>query len=349
MKDSTLDNNQRYSNLRYNHEQFWVDSQPFLLARGYQLRPRYRPGWVPSWIGGHKRNQKFEDSIANCVLDATRTHDGQKVILKRVENGSKEIDIIKHLDSARSDPRNRTIPVLDIFPMPDCPWTFLVMPYCRQFTYPPFHCRNEFLDAMTQFMEGLQFMHEQNIVHFDIAPQNMMMDESQVVPNGSHFSHSRTHDGFFGLFSWNDRCTVKPVDYYYIDFGLSSQYPNGKDTARCTGTLRTFPTIPELSLTVPYNPFKVDIFQFGLTMHNLIDAYAELEDFRPVADNMTAADPDERPTASDALAKLHGISEAMEPSKLSEQMWEKDTGLWKKATRLLLGGYRYDYLPPTDL
>jgi hypothetical protein len=24
--------------------------------------------------------------------------------------------------------------------------------------------------------------------------------------------------------------------------------------------------IPELSLTVPYNPFKVDIFQLGLTM-----------------------------------------------------------------------------------
>jgi hypothetical protein len=35
-----------------------------------------------------------------------------------------------------------------------------------------------------------------------------------------------------------------------------------------TGTLRTFPMIPELSLTVLYNPLKVDIFKFqlGLTM-----------------------------------------------------------------------------------
>lgn len=27
----------------------WRDRQLFLQARGYMLRPRYRPGWVPSW------------------------------------------------------------------------------------------------------------------------------------------------------------------------------------------------------------------------------------------------------------------------------------------------------------
>jgi hypothetical protein len=37
--------------------------------------------------------------------------------------------------------------------MPESPWSFLVMPYRRRFNYPPFHCRNEFLEAMTQFME----------------------------------------------------------------------------------------------------------------------------------------------------------------------------------------------------
>lgn len=29
----------------------WTERQPFLEARGYQLRPRYRPGWVRSWTG----------------------------------------------------------------------------------------------------------------------------------------------------------------------------------------------------------------------------------------------------------------------------------------------------------
>ncbi|KAJ7284496.1 hypothetical protein C8J57DRAFT_1216924 [Mycena rebaudengoi] len=59
--------------------------------------------------------------------------------------------------------------------------------------------------------------------------------------------------------------------YYCIDFGLSLYFHGGKDTALHRATLRTFPTIPELSLTVPYNPFYVDIFQLGLTMHKLID------------------------------------------------------------------------------
>ena len=37
----------------YPYEKRWQARQPWLLERGYQLRPRFRPGWVPSW-------QKYE-------------------------------------------------------------------------------------------------------------------------------------------------------------------------------------------------------------------------------------------------------------------------------------------------
>ncbi|KAJ7713703.1 hypothetical protein B0H16DRAFT_1435819 [Mycena metata] len=30
-------------------ELFWRDYQPWLLERGYRLRPRYQPDWIPSW------------------------------------------------------------------------------------------------------------------------------------------------------------------------------------------------------------------------------------------------------------------------------------------------------------
>ncbi|KAJ7186605.1 kinase-like domain-containing protein [Mycena filopes] len=330
----------------YPGERFWVESQPFLLAQGYQLRPRYHPDWVPSWTLQRNFYQEYEDALPvykGSALDAIRTRDGEKVILKRVETDGDELAIIKHLASLPSSSRNRTIPLLDIVHMPTNPWSFLVMPYCRVFNYPPFHCRNEFVDAMTQFMEGLQFMHEHKVVHFDIAAQNMVMDESRVVPSGSHFSEPRTHTGFFRSFSWNNRCSVGPIDYYYIDFGLSLYFPDGQETAQHLATLRTFPTIPELSQTVPYNPFKVDIFQLGLTVRKLVDAYPALEDFRPVADSMTATSPSARPTPNDALAHLRNIAAKIPPSTMSEQIWEKDTGLWKKVTRLVLGGYRYDY------
>ena len=31
-------------------EMRWRDEQPMLEQRGYALRPRYRPGWVASWV-----------------------------------------------------------------------------------------------------------------------------------------------------------------------------------------------------------------------------------------------------------------------------------------------------------
>ncbi|KAF7373512.1 Protein kinase domain-containing protein [Mycena sanguinolenta] len=331
-------------------ERFWVSMQPFLFAQGYQLRPRYHADWIPSWTAGTGLGlcQRYdrEDRAAvffRPALDATRICDGKKVVLKRVDASSPEIEFMKYLNrpAVRKDPRNRTIPLLDIIgPAPNTSWLFLVMPYCREFNYPPFHCRGEFVEAMTQFLEGLQFMHEHNIVHFDIAPQNMVMDESRVIPRGSHFARPDTHKGVYDqLFTWKNRCAVAPVAYYYIDFGLSKYYPDGKNTAKHTGTLRTFPNIPELSLTVPYNPFMVDLCQLGLTIEKLVNAYPDLEDFRPVADAMTAANPMERSSPEEALAHLRRIADAMDPSKLSAQIWEKDIGRWKKLCRAVLGGW----------
>ncbi|KAJ6463418.1 kinase-like domain-containing protein [Mycena sanguinolenta] len=327
----------------YIAERFWVSMQPFLFAQGYQLRPRYHPDWIPSWTTGSQRHDR-EDRAGDCVLDAIRIGDGKKVVLKRVETNSPEIGFIKSLNcpSVRDDPRNRTIPLLDIIgPAPDTSWAFLVMPYCREFNYPPFHCRSEFVEAMTQFLEGLQFMHENNIVHGDIAPQNMVMDESRVVPRSSHFAEPHTHTGLDNqLFFWKNRCTVGPVAYYYIDFGLSLHYPGGKDTALITGKLRNFRgTIPELSQRVPYNPCMVDICQLGLTIAKLVDTYPDLEDFRPLADAMTARNPMDRPSPQEALAHLRSVADTMTPSKLRAQIWEEGTGHFKKFCRVVLGGW----------
>jgi glucose/arabinose dehydrogenase len=49
-----------------------------------------------------------------------------------------------------------------------------------------------------------------------------MMDETHVVPKGSHFGWPESHDGTHYNLTWQHRCTVAPVDYYYIDLGLSS-------------------------------------------------------------------------------------------------------------------------------
>jgi hypothetical protein len=58
-------NQMRGDGLLFKHEEIWVQHFHFLVDRGYQLRPRYNPDWVPSWrIQPAKHgSSKNEDAI----------------------------------------------------------------------------------------------------------------------------------------------------------------------------------------------------------------------------------------------------------------------------------------------
>ncbi len=43
------------------NERWWVERQEALEQTGYMLRPRFRPGWQPSWTGTNKSFIDFED------------------------------------------------------------------------------------------------------------------------------------------------------------------------------------------------------------------------------------------------------------------------------------------------
>lgn len=42
-------------------ELIWRDRQPWLEEHGYMLRPRFRRGWKPSWVGTDKFPFSCED------------------------------------------------------------------------------------------------------------------------------------------------------------------------------------------------------------------------------------------------------------------------------------------------
>jgi hypothetical protein len=100
---------------------------------------------------------------------------------------------------------------------------------------------------------------------------NLAMDISRVVPKGVHFARWFTHDGVHSEFKWHDRWSVRPNKYYFIDFGLSSKYPMDETDIMDDGILGQDLTVPELSLNIPYNPFKVDIYQLGNALLKVID------------------------------------------------------------------------------
>ena len=57
------------------------------------------------------------------------------------------------------------------------------------------------------------------------------------------------------------RSTV-PIHYYIIDFGISTQFTPDQSTL-VVGTLGLDREPPELSDSVPYDPFKLDVFLIG--------------------------------------------------------------------------------------
>jgi hypothetical protein len=48
-------------------ESWWVERQEALERAGYMLRPRYRPGWKPSWAGTKREYSRFEDGQLQWV------------------------------------------------------------------------------------------------------------------------------------------------------------------------------------------------------------------------------------------------------------------------------------------
>src|SRR5258707_12879699 len=55
-------------------EKKWRHRQVFLESKGYRLRPRLRPGWIPSWTAVGGQPHDFEDSIQLPVRNKHSPH-----------------------------------------------------------------------------------------------------------------------------------------------------------------------------------------------------------------------------------------------------------------------------------
>ncbi|KAJ7652049.1 hypothetical protein DFH06DRAFT_540109 [Mycena polygramma] len=311
------------------HEHFWIDHQRLLLSRGYLLRPRYHPGWVPPWTqDGARSAVEYEESRQETrqnVLDAIRVADGSKVVLKRVRTWTSEISLGRYFNSEEvlNDPHNRTYRLLDIIPLPDDDdFALIAMPFLRRFDSPIFQSLEEVTEAMLQFLQGLEFMHRHNVAHRDACSLNLMMDCTNVLPLGFHFSAPWTHDGVVFGVPWRRRSLFSPVGYFFIDFGLADYWPEGPQQTRAVGVFGQDKTVPELSDTVPYNPFKVDIYQLGNVFTALNRKYpAMARRFEPLASSMTQLNPDDRPTAPEALAAFESIYSSISHDELVQRLY----------------------------
>ncbi|CAE6497419.1 unnamed protein product [Rhizoctonia solani] len=259
-----------------NAERAWVPYEPYLKAKGYTLRPRYRPDWVPSWKLNGKYPADCEDSWelpAVKTLDAIRDKDNKHVSLKKSipsndEEAQNELEILQYLskDGVRDDPWNHSLQLLDSFPIPgSTSGLFLVTPFLSDWDAVPISRFSELMDFIQQILEGLQFLHSHHIAHRDAQIANIMMDASLLYSEPFH--PCDPHSSLDGARRLKiKRRSEAPVRYYFIDFGLSSRFPSLEDRRLVTGVKGREQRASELLPAVPppYDPFKLDIFTVGM-------------------------------------------------------------------------------------
>ncbi|GBE79198.1 hypothetical protein SCP_0203950 [Sparassis crispa] len=278
------------------------------------LRRRYHPDWTPSWRGTGKHPLYFEDAIAlpprDDVIDATRIADGKLVYIKRVGTGDKETQIATMLSAEPlvQDPKNHCVPILEMFPdAEDEDISYMVMPFFVLIDSVPFECIENIVDFTDQILEGLVFLHERGVAHRDCTYKNIMMDVSAMYPEGFHpVNDLFLPDGLTPLPS-RSRTDV-PIKYYFIDFGISVVIPPEVYPKLVLGDEGRDQEVPELSLTVPYDPFKTDVFIIGNALqHCFHDRFSNVDFLVPLIESMTQADPTARPDAADALTQWQEI------------------------------------------
>ena len=107
----------------------------------------------------------------------------------------------------------------------------------------------KFNEYCTQLLHAIAFLHKKGVAHLDIKPSNIMLNKYGKIKLGD-FGLSR-------LFNENELC------HSY----------NGTKLYMC----------PEIIFSKPYNPFKADIWAFGvtayyfLTGHNIVRSNEEFE------------------------------------------------------------------------
>lgn len=96
----------------------------------------------------------------------------------------------------------------------------------------------------------------------DCSDLNIMMDGTNMYPGGFHpIAQFLEPSGRYSA-RYKLRANVS-VKYYFIDFGLSTHFPDTDEPRLVTGSRCQDREAPELSEINPCDPFALDVFLLG--------------------------------------------------------------------------------------
>lgn len=95
----------------------------------------------------------------------------------------------------------------------------------------------------------------------DCAAENILMDGSSLYKDGWHPMNPWQGRNGGDLFLTHKRSEAE-IKYYFIDFGLSTEFVPGQCERLVTGQKGRIEA-PEQISGLPYDPFKLDVYYLG--------------------------------------------------------------------------------------
>ncbi|TFY75712.1 hypothetical protein EWM64_g8300 [Hericium alpestre] len=328
----------------------WRHVQPWLESQGYMLRPRFRPGWIPSWT--KKKNASpvfFEDSVkrvatgAGVAIDAIQISTGRRVCLKRIPGkaeDSNELKITQFLSDLRDkDPRNHSVPLLDVIHAPD--HIFLVFPLYRTLINgaEKLDTLGEGFDFVDQTLEVVTSFYVPSVL-FKSAIYRVLFFFMRWVSHIDALSRDARGQRLTGV---RTRTQVGGVKYYYTDFGESMRFESS-DNVRIDVWSKAGIHAPETKGRdrPPYDPFKADIYTLGTVYTTLFlkEYERNFNVLTPLLNEMTSNDPALRPSAAQALSKFREIKSSFSRTALHARV-RRGTTPETGAQRIFRGGWHW--------
>ncbi|KAJ8585340.1 hypothetical protein M405DRAFT_875344 [Rhizopogon salebrosus TDB-379] len=315
------------------YEIWWRDHYNFLKEKGYTLRSRYSPDWVPSWTNTNKVDINCEDGIKSphyLLLDARRIQDDARVLLKCIDVSRHpyEIEIGRYFcrSPLDEDPNNHCIPVYEVLEVPsDDNLAILVMPLLRDATDPYFDTVGEVVDCIHQLFEGLRFMHRHHVAHRDCMQLNILMDGSMFT-DAWHPSDQYMSEDFKHAARHRTR-TQSPPRYYYIDFGISRKYEASNTEPLEIPIFGGDKGVPEFreDYSKPRNPFPTDVWYLGHAVQEIfLDRYSGVDFLSGLVSDMMHTDPAQRPNMDDVFSRFQVLRQGFSNWKLRSRVAHVD-------------------------
>ncbi|KIK68189.1 hypothetical protein GYMLUDRAFT_255963 [Collybiopsis luxurians FD-317 M1] len=258
-------------------------------------------------------------AIPNALHFPARTDDSRDVLIALISDGvegNKCLDILREIATGKNAgiDRNHSLPMLQELHYKNL--VFGVFPLVGSlFSDPWFPTVNDVLEAMSQIMEGVAFLHDHLVAHRDLFISNFLTS----CRDGRH---PPGHDTFF--------CPR----YYIIDFEFAVRFLPDSNPATRTVTgppidwkiyRRAAP--PEMRTSHPYCPFKADVWQLGKSLGKCVLDVRQIPDILDLLQEMSADDTQIRPSAREAVNRLNDLRKNLSPHILQlplEEPWFED-------------------------